>query len=49
MAESEIELKLSLAETEVSRFRRDTILHRMKRARAVSRALLAVYFDTPGL
>lgn len=49
MAESEIELKLSLAETEVSRFRRDTALHRMKRARAVSRSLLAVYFDTPGL
>jgi len=49
MADSEIELKLRLDPGEVSRFRRDAALHRNKRARAVSRSLLAVYFDTPDL
>lgn len=49
MSESEIELKLRLDPADLDRFRRDPLIHRSKRGRAVSKNLLAVYFDTDGL
>lgn len=49
MAEDEIELKLSLEQGDVERFRREPLIHRAKQGRAQSKALLAVYFDTPDL
>lgn len=49
MVEQEIELKLSLPEGEVARFRRDPMIHRLKQGRAVNKPLLAAYFDTPNL
>jgi triphosphatase len=49
MAEQEIELKLTLDAGELSRFRRDPLIHRAKEGRAASKTLVAVYFDTPDL
>lgn len=49
MSEREIELKLTLDATYTDRFRRDPAIHRAKRGRATSKAMLAVYFDTPSL
>jgi len=49
MVEQEIELKLSLPETEIARFRRDSLIHRQKRGRALNKPLLAAYFDTPDM
>lgn len=49
MGEREIELKLTLDAAETDRFRRDPAIHRAKRGRASSKAMLAVYFDTPSL
>lgn len=49
MAEDEIELKLDMAPEEEARFRRDPMIHRAKTGRAVSRPMMAVYFDTDDL
>jgi inorganic triphosphatase YgiF len=49
MAEDEIELKLDIAPEEEARFRRDPLIHRAKAGRAVSRPMMAVYFDTADL
>lgn len=49
MAETELELKLSLPEEDFNRFRRDPLIHRAKLGRARSKSLVAVYFDTPEL
>lgn len=49
MSESEIELKLRLDPADLDRFRRESLIHRAKTGRAVSKNLLAVYFDTADL
>lgn len=49
MSENEIELKLRLDPADLERFRRDSLIHRAKSGRAVSKRLLAVYYDTANL
>lgn len=49
MAETELELKLSVPEDDLARLRRDPLIHRTKISRARSVALVAVYFDTADL